>query len=153
MFLFKKIIKNIPRPLFSFATLVAAAAINYQIVHSPIVFILTFVLFIHELGHYLVAKSRGAKVKFPYFIPLPFIIIGITQIIDLADKDIPAVAAAGPIFAVIATILFLLSNIIYSYISTLQLLGILFSEIVFNYFGSDGSKYRKYNRINKQCTT
>lgn len=152
MSLIKTFFKKTPLPIISFCTLVAVAALNYQIIHNPIVFIATFVLFIHELGHYLIAKSRGAKVKFPYFIPLPFIAIGITQVTNLADKDIPAVALAGPLFAVITVCLLILFNLIYKYTSTISLVFIALSEIVFNYFGSDGSKYRKYNRINKQCT-
>jgi hypothetical protein len=152
MSLFKKLLKNTPRPLISFFTLAAAAAINYQIVHSPIVFIATLVIFVHELGHYIVAKKKGAKVKFPYFIPLPFIIIGITQILDLAEKDIPSVALAGPIFGLLAAFAFILFNLIYKYTSTIQLIGIAVGEVIFNYFGSDGSKYRKYKRSTEKCT-
>lgn len=152
MSLFKKLIKNSPRPIVSFFTLVAAAAINYQLIHSPIVFVATFVLFIHELGHYFVAKYKKADVKFPYFIPLPFLIIGVTQILNLAEKDIPAVSLAGPLLGFITALLFVLINLIHNYTSTLSLLFIAFSEAIFNFFGSDGAKYRKYNRRTTACT-
>jgi uncharacterized protein YhhL (DUF1145 family) len=151
MSLFKETIKKIPKPFIAFFTLAAAAGINYQIIHSPIVFIAAIVIFVHEMGHYIIAKKKGAKVKFPYFIPLPLLIIGVTQILDLAEKDIPAVAIAGPIFGFFAALLFILFNIIYKYTATINLIGIAVSEIIFNYFGSDGIKYRKYNRRKSAC--
>jgi len=150
MFLLEKI-KKTPRLFVTIATLLAAAGINYQIIHSPIVLVATAVLFVHEFGHYIMAKYKKAKVKLPIFIPLPFFIIGITQVSDLLEKDIPSVAIAGPIFGVIAALLFTLLNTVFRFTSFFSLAIIAATEVIFNYFGSDGIKYRKYSRRKQQC--
>ena len=61
------------------ATSAAFAAINYTIIHNPLIFAITFVLIAHELGHYFAAHANGAQADIPYIIPLPFIGIGVTR--------------------------------------------------------------------------
>jgi len=78
----------------------ALAAINYTVIHSPYVFLLAFVLFIHELGHYLVAKMHKASVKYPFFIPIPFVGIAFTRIKDIPLDKKPIISLAGMLFSI-----------------------------------------------------
>jgi hypothetical protein len=141
----KKKAKRLAISIMSFA---AMSAINYTIIHNPIVLLASFILLIHELGHYLMAKNFGADVKFPIFIPLIIMSIGITQVFDLEDKYKSMVALAGPMLASSFIIVLILSNFIYKIFSTKILFLFLFGEIVFNYFGLDGKRYRKFKPNN-----
>lgn len=123
-------------------TILGSAAINYSIIHNPVVFVMIMALFVHELGHYFVAKHRNANPDLPFFIPLFPFLIGITRIKDLDRKDAPAVLFAGPAFAVLFTLVFMLFNLVYKLFSFIPLFMILVFEIILNYFGSDGRKYR-----------
>jgi hypothetical protein len=141
----KKKAKRLAISIVSFA---AMSAVNYTIIHNPIVLLASFILLIHELGHYLMAKNFGANVKFPIFIPLIIMSIGITQIFDLEDKYKSMVALAGPMLASFFIIALILFNFIYKIFSTKILFLFLFGEIVFNYFGLDGKRYRKFKPNN-----
>lgn len=124
-------------------SLAALAAVNYTIIHSNIVFIIIFVLLAHELGHYLTAKKYNADVSLPIFIPLPFLAIGITKVKNISKEGSMHTAINGPIFGFIASLFFLFINLIFKFTSNFSLIVIALSEIILNYFGSDGSKYRK----------
>ncbi len=142
------LIKIKPKTAQLFLTIGSAAglaAINYTIVHNPIVLVFVMSLFLHEFGHYLTARKYGAKVDLPYFIPLFPFNIGITRIRNLHAKYVPAVSMAGPLFACMFLLFFIMFNSIYNIFSFIPLFLILAFEIIFNYFGSDGKKYRKYN--------
>lgn len=140
--------KKINRLAVSVMSFAAMSAINYTIIHNPIVLLASLILLIHELGHYLMAKNFGANVKFPIFIPLIIMSIGITQVSDLEDKYKSIVALAGPMLASSFIIVLILSNFIYKIFSTKILFLFLFGEIVFNYFGLDGKRYRKFKQNN-----
>ena len=140
--------KKINRLAVSVMSFAAMSAINYTIIHNPIVLLASLILLIHELGHYLMAKNFGANVKFPIFIPLIIMSIGITQVSDLEDKYKSMVALAGPMLASSFIIVLILSNFIYKIFSTKILFLFLFCEIVFNYFGLDGKRYRKFKQNN-----
>lgn len=127
----------------SIGTALALAAINYTLMHSPYVLLMTFVLFIHELGHYLVAKKAKADVNYPIFLPIPFIGIAFTKVKNLSEKHKPIVALAGILFSSIFIILLIAFNILNPILSYSILFTFLFAEVFFNYFGIDGSKYRK----------
>lgn len=139
-----KIKRNTYQLLLTVGTTAGLAAINYTIVHNPIVFVFIMSLFVHEFGHYFVARKNGADPDLPYFIPLFPFNIGITRIKNLLPKHVPAVSMAGPMFASIFLILFIMFNSIYRIFSFIPLFIMLALEIIFNYFGSDGKKYRKY---------
>lgn len=123
-------------------TLMGTAGINYSIFNNPVIFVMIMALFVHELGHYFVARKRKANPDLPYFIPLFPFVIGITRIKNLNIKDSPAVLIAGPAFAILFTLFFIIFNFYYNLFSIFPLLFILAFEIVSNYFGSDGNKYR-----------
>ena len=118
------------------------AAINYSIISNPIIFVMIMALFVHELGHYFVARKRKANPDLPYFIPLFPFIIGVTRIKNLNIKDSPAVLIAGPAFGLLFIFFFIIFNFYHNLFSILPLIFILLFEIVSNYFGSDGNKYR-----------
>ena len=141
-------LKKVNRLTISIMSFAAMSAINYTIIHNPIVLLASLILLIHELGHYLMAKNFGANVKFPIFIPLIIMSIGITQVSDLQDRYKSMVALAGPMLASSFIIVLMLFNSIYKIFSTKILFLFLFGEIVFNYFGLDGKRYRKFKQNN-----
>jgi hypothetical protein len=128
------------------ATASAFAAINYTIVHSPTVFIITAVLIAHELGHYFAAMLNGAKADIPYIIPFPFFGIGITRIKNFRKLDPQvrkSILLSGPTAGVFTAIIILLLSFITPFIAPTLILIIALFEVLFNYFGSDGKKYRQ----------
>jgi len=139
-------IQKTTRLAVTVASLAAVAAVNYTIIHNPIALILAFSLLVHELGHYFIAKYHGADVKLPIFIPFILFSIGITHVTNLSDEHKPAVAMAGALFASVFLALLILTNLLFKLFSTNFLLLLLCGEIVFNYFGFDGKRYRKAKR-------
>lgn len=126
-----------------FGTVLASAAINYTIVHSPVVFIMIVALLIHEFGHFIVAKIKGADPDLPYLIPLFPLIIGITRIKDIDYAHARSVLFAGPAFGALFILLMILFNTLYGIVPFIPLFFMLAFEIIMNYFGSDGRKFRK----------
>lgn len=68
------------------------------------------ILLAHELGHYFVGRSRGAKVTLPYFIPFPFSAFG-TMGAFISMKEIPKnkkhlldIGIAGPLIGLMVAI-------------------------------------------------
>jgi hypothetical protein len=122
--------------------LIAFAAINYTIIHSPIVLLLTFVLLVHELAHYYYAKSSGAQVTPPIFLPLPFIAVAMVKIKNLSNDHKAHVALAGPFFAILTLLFFISFNLIFYIFPFYMLFIFILFEFVFNFIGSDGAKYR-----------
>jgi hypothetical protein len=134
--------KRIHKSFYTIASLMAFAAINYTMIHSPVVLLATLGLLVHELAHYFYAKSYKAKVSFPIFLPLPFIAIAFVKIKDLKTKYKPHVAIAGMTFASLMYLFTFAFNYYHSFFSIyIPLLFILF-ELFFNIIGSDGAKFR-----------
>jgi len=138
--------KKFKRVTVSVLSAAAVAAINYTIFHSSFVFIILAVLIAHELGHYITARINNADADLPYFIPIPIVSIGVTRIRNM--KHLPShiakkIVAYGPITGFIAAFYLLLLSFIYTSLPTLPLLFVCASEVIFNYFGFDGTKYRQ----------
>lgn len=131
----------------TFSSLVAVAAINYTIIHNPLVFVMVLTLFVHELGHYFVAKLKKADPDYPYFIPLFPFTIGITRIKNLKDEYKSHVAIAGVIFSSLFLLTLISYNYVFNVFSNVALFAMLFIEIIFNLIGSDGKKHRKYKTL------
>lgn len=118
------------------------AAINYTIMHSPIVLLATLGILVHELAHYFYAKAFKAEVTLPIFLPLPFIAIAFVKVKQLKDKHKPHVALSGMIFAALMYSFMFAFNIYHSFYSFYIPLLFIFFELLFNIIGSDGSKFR-----------
>lgn len=134
--------KKIKRSLLTLGSIAGAAALNYSIVHNPLVFFMFFVLFIHEIGHYFIGKYHKADVSYPIFIPIPFFSIGLTRIKNLSKDKIPTVALSGVLFSSFYLLFLILNNYFVSLFSFTLLFTFLFFEIFLNFIGFDGHKYR-----------
>lgn len=143
----RKVIRKIPQGFLSFASIVAAAAVNYSVVHSPLVFVCLLILVAHELGHYFVAKRHGGEPSWPFFIPLPFIVIAFTMMAEQLDPEGKMrTAFYGPFTGFLVTILLLALNFVLQFTSNLWIALLMLGEIIFNFIGSDGQKYRAARR-------
>lgn len=147
----KQKLKQTPDHVYTIASLAALAAVNYAIIHNSFVFIAVIVLLAHELGHYFTAKSKNIEVNLPIFIPLPFLGIGLTKVGFQTAEDQQAIAISGPIYGFITALLILLLNILYNFTSNLPIIFLAITELVFNFIGSDGKKYREARRRNASC--
>lgn len=130
------------------ASLAAVAAINYSFFN--IYYLLSFltILIAHEFGHYFIAKIKKLNPDLPYFIPIPFFSMGVTHIknFNLSNNSVrKSILFYGPFAAFVASLYLLLLSFIFSFLPTSPILTLLISELLFNYFGSDGKKYRTLN--------
>jgi len=128
--------------LLMVGTLAATAAVNYTILHSPIVMIGLFVLFMHEIGHYIAAKYYDVDFMYPFFIPIPLFSIGVTLTNQSTAEQTRVISVAGPLLASLVTLVIIFINIYYNFVPNIYLIILLFMEIIFNYFGPDGKRYR-----------
>jgi len=83
---------------------------GYLVKGWPFAVSLLGILLAHELGHYLVGRSRGEKVTLPYFIPFPFSAFG-TMGAFISMKETPKnkkhlmdIGIAGPLIGLIVAI-------------------------------------------------
>lgn len=125
-------------------SIMAVAAINYSIIHSPLVFVALLVLLAHELGHYVVAKMHHAHPKLPIFLPFPFILIAATRVGRVSRHATRRIAFAGPFTGFCTALILLLAALIFgaSPQIVVTLLTLCITEVVFNFLGSDGKRYR-----------
>jgi len=144
--------KNTPDYVYTIGSILAAAQINYVIVHSAFVYIVLLVMLTHELAHYFFGKFYKGKSKLPIFLPLPFFVIAVTKVTKLGRRGRKNTALAGPVVGTLTTGLIILFNYIFNFMSYIPLVALGISEIVANYFGSDGAKYRKAKKEIKLCT-
>jgi membrane-associated protease RseP (regulator of RpoE activity) len=84
--------------------------IEYILKGWPFAVSLLGILLAHELGHYLVGRSRGETVTLPYFIPLPLSAFG-TMGAFISMKEIPKnkkhlmdIGVAGPLIGLLVAI-------------------------------------------------
>lgn len=135
----------------TFATAFAAAQLNYIILGNYYIVPLILAIIVHEFAHYIFAKSKSANVSYPIFIPLPFIVIGLTSVYGLDDSYKSQVAIVGMIFASLFYALLILFTFLNPIFNPITLFAFLSLEILFNILGSDGAKYRKYKKAST-CT-
>lgn len=141
-FLLKNDHKSQVKLIYSILTALAVAELNYVFLHLPLALIMTFILIIHELGHYIYAKASNAKPSYPLFIPIPFLAVGITHIIDMQIEYIPTIALAGIFTSLIYLLIMFIYNSLLLFINPFFILTSIIFSFVFNYFGSDGRKYK-----------
>lgn len=144
-------VKKFPNTFYTLVTIIAAAQINYAILHSSVVYFVLLVMLVHELAHYYIGKHYGAKASPPFFIPLPFFVIGITKISGLTPLGKKNVSLAGPIVGFLTALLIISYNYINTFTSFIPLITLAISEIVTNYFGADGTKYKRAKKEMKSC--
>lgn len=92
----------------------------------PFALSLLGILLAHELGHYLVGRSRGEKVTLPYFIPFPFSVFG-TMGAFISMKEIPKnkkhlldIGIAGPLIGLLVAIPVLFIGLRLSSVGTIE---------------------------------
>lgn len=137
-------------PFLTVLSLAGLAAVNYTLVHSPIVFLAIAVLFVHEFAHYFTAKRYTKDVTLPFFIPIPFLLIAFTKSSNLTHDQRSKVAIAGPIAGFLVALVFYFANLFFRLFSSKTIALIAFFEIFNNLIiGSDGRKYRKYKKLSK----
>jgi Zn-dependent protease len=147
-----KFFRKIPKAFYTIASLSALAAINYTIFQNSMVFIFLLVLLAHELGHYFIAKKHKAIVSLPIFLPLPFFAIALTKVKNLVTfKSKRDVALAGPIVGASSALLILCLNILFKFTSSMPILFLFLGELIFNYIGSDGARYRQAKKGEALC--
>jgi len=143
------ITKKVKQFFIFIASASAVAAINYTVIHNSFVFAILIVLLAHELGHYMIAKINKVEVDFPYFIPIPIFSIGITHIKNMSF--LPAlikknILMYGPITGFLTAFNLFVFSLIFFPSLAFPFLFISFYELFFNYFGSDGKKYRQIEK-------
>jgi membrane-associated protease RseP (regulator of RpoE activity) len=84
------------------------------------------ILLAHELGHFLAARRMGVAVSYPFFIPMPFTLIG-TMGAFIAMKEPPpnrrallSIAVAGPLAGLVVAIPVLLFGLSISEVRTFE---------------------------------
>ena len=145
--------RKISQVALTIGSIIGLAGINYSVTHSPFVFVVVLVMLAHELGHYFAAKIANADPDLPYFIPFPFFTIGITRVRKMrfiSYNSRKKILALGPITAVLTALILLLLSIIFLPQYVLPLSFLILGEIIFNYVGSDGKKYRYYSSMEQQ---
>lgn len=126
------------------ATAMAAAQINY-VLFGTFAYAVVFILLSHEFAHYVYGKSYGGQAYYPFVIPLPFILIGLTIVKNLTEQHKAYTALSGMFYGALASMLIFLFNIIVPIFSPYMFLFIIFWEFVYNYFiGTDGKTYKNY---------
>lgn len=144
--LYKTLPKSRLSILATFATAFAAAQLNYMLLGSYYVIPLLMAIVVHEFAHYIFAKAKGADVSYPLFIPLPFIVIGLTSAYNLDDSFKSQVAIVGMIFAALFYLMLIIAIVIIPIFNPFTFVMFMIFEIIFNLIGSDGAKYRQYRK-------
>lgn len=148
---FAKLLKKLIKKPITKTIATGAIAVTIAILILPIELALVslIVLFGHEFAHYVSAWNLGAEPEFPFFIPLGIILIGITRVKNLNKKDIPTVALSGPIMGMyLALIGIALGFAISSPILMMGAAGSFVFELFAATLGSDGSRARKWRKLN-----
>jgi membrane-associated protease RseP (regulator of RpoE activity) len=98
-------------------------------------FTLMSILGAHEMGHYLMARRRGAPVTLPYFIPLPIIAPFGTLGAVIAQREpfenrrtLLEVGLAGPLAGFIVAVPFLIIGLALSQVKTMTGAGVGFGD-------------------------
>ena len=141
--LFKNNYKSQVKLIYSILTAIAIAELNYIMFDAPLAILMTMILIIHEIGHYIYAKASTANPSYPLFIPIPFFLIGITHIINIPDNYLPIISLAGIFFSTLYLSFVFLFNLLIPFYNPIVLIISIIISIVFNLFGKDGKTYRK----------
>lgn len=127
---------------YTVMTAIAVAQINFYFINPVVVIVLLMGLLTHEYGHYIFGKSAGGQATHPFLLPIPYFLIGLTNIKNVGKQHKPIVALSGMFSGLTFFIMLFLFNIIFNIINPYLILIIMLFELFFNYFGSDGKKYR-----------
>jgi Flp pilus assembly protein TadB len=131
---------------YTVMTAVAVAQINFYLVNSVTVLLLLMSVIVHEYGHYIFGKSSGGKATHPLFLPVPYLIIGLTNIKNIDREHQPVVALSGMFAGLSFLVLLSLFNVVFNFVNPLMIVVMILFEFLFNYFGFDGKKYRNSRR-------
>lgn len=135
------------RLLLSVGSALGTAAVAYALFPPLVGAAAVSILFSHELGHIVVGKVAGGEPSPPYYIPLGWILIGVSKIKGLSATARPWVALAGPsagalMAAAILSIALWTGNVSLAWVAAA---GLVF-EIYAGSLGSDGRKFRAWRK-------
>lgn len=130
--------------LFSIGSALGTAGITYALLPFWPAVVMCSVIFLHELGHFVVARATGAKAQWPLFIPLGIFIVGFTIVKDIKDCYRRFIAIAGPFIGMLTAGLLMMLGSIYEIPALVIASSIaLCWEVFAGTLGSDGRRYRQ----------
>jgi hypothetical protein len=123
--------------LLSVGTAAGIAAVSYAI--SPLALVGLTILYVHELGHYMVAYFFDADVALPFFVPLGIFVLGCTRIFSVNKHLTVPIAWAGPAAGWTAGFFLLASaTVLMTPVAISLTVGALALEVFNVLFGRDG---------------
>lgn len=124
------------------------AGVMYAIWSNIFVLLAFFVVAVHEMGHIFAAKFYDADVGYTFFVPLIIAVLGATQITNIPIDKEAAIAIAGPIAGLVASLLLFIYVLVFGLTALLGPTIMLVAFEVFNvFFGSDAKKYKRAKRM------
>jgi len=99
--------------------------LSHPLAGLPFAATLMAILTAHELGHYFVARRLGVAVSLPYFIPMPFSLLGTmgavirTRSPTWNRRQLLAIGAAGPLAGLVVAIPLLVFGLLQSEVQPL----------------------------------
>lgn len=92
--------------------------VSYILEWLPFSLSIIFILLVHEMGHFIVARRRGLLVSWPYFIPFPSIFGTLGAVIKTSSpipdrKALFDIGASGPLAGFIASTIVICGGLIF----------------------------------------
>jgi hypothetical protein len=142
------------RLALSVATALGTAAVVYALFPGLVGVVAISILFSHELGHIVAGILAGGEASPPVYIPLGWILLGVSKIKGLSDRSRPWVAMAGPgagvmMALVLMSIAWWTGNVPLAWMAAAGLVFELYAAT----FGSDGRKFRAWRKRARHADT
>lgn len=138
---------KLKQALWTLGSAAALAAVMYLMMPPWLVVMGMAVLLAHEFAHYFAAQFCGFSPKTPFFLPLPFLTIGITYVPKMGSESTGLAQAimslAGPLVGAIVSLSFVLVGLICGANAVVYSAFALFiGEMLNLVVGADGRRFR-----------